>query len=550
MFPFTSVIGGLVIPACYDLIKKSLNKIIEPTFFKIYYETIDELSDKYKNVELLCFDTFFGDEIVKEEANKFKDIHEIDLNRLADAFKCLFDEQGINVSAETVLNDFFGILELKIERIPELKEKLKMQYLRDLKSDHGDLKSDHDEIKDLLVDCIDFKIEDLIKKNRDDPSSLMAILKKIQKPLNTDPHYATELTVGESYVSVSLYPRSPEALEKAPLHGTVKIKPQKKNGKIITFEDRLKEAQKNRIPITFNKDSINDFSVFKGDSPIIRFDSKEKLDSLTIIPEPFPKPRPFKIFIPNTNVGFDYVLLGAIESDGTKIKCSSVDKNRPHKFNFYIDRETKQGQFNFEVNYQTADVSQAFNCEKFLRELKQIKKIAVKDLETDKTFFQAVVGDLPIELEDEVYYETLKDLSYIQEKTMKMISCPTELSNRNVLDIKEIIEIIENGRIERHFSKINVKIKKHELKRFLTGFKANKLSIGLGMRFTKEENRTIFGISIPLGSCTYKLPPIELTKPVDEIEKDAENLLNEEIIQISLRPASNKPYIISFDKWS
>ena len=195
-------------------------------------------------------------------------------------------------------------------------------------------------------------------------------------------------------------------------------------------------------------------------------------------------------------------------------------------------------------------MSQAFNCEKFLRELKQINEIAVKDLETDKILFRAVVGDLPIELEDEVYYETLKDLSYIQEKTMKTISCPTELSNRNVWDIKEIREIIENGKIERHFSEISFEIKKQELKRFLTEFKANKICIDLGMRFTKEENKTIFGISIPLGSCTYKLPPVELTKPADEIEKYAENLLDEESIQISLRPVFNKPCIISFDKWS
>ena len=547
MCPFTSVIiGGLVIPACYDLIKKSLSKNIEPTFSKIYYETIDELSDKYE-IQQVCFDVFFAGERVKEAANKFKERHEIDFNKLIDDFKCLFDEKEINVDPETVLNDFFRTLERKMESVPELKEKLEMQYLRDLKNGQRFLIEGQDKIIDSIRD---FKIEKLIENNKDDPISLMKVLKKIQKPLNTDPLYATKLSVDESSVSVSLYPRSQEALEKAPLHGTVKIKQQKKNGKIITFEDRLKEAQKTRIPITFNKDSIIDFSVFKGDIPIILGGSKGKLNYLTIIPEPFPKPRPVKIYIPNTNVGFDYALLGAIESDGTKIKLSSVDKNRPHKFNFSFDLETKQGQFNFEINYQTADVSQAFNCEKFLRELKQIKEIAVKDLETDKTFFQVVVGDLPIELEDEVYYETLKDLSYIQEKTMKTISCPIELSNKNAWDIKEIREIIENGRIERHFSEMSFKIKKQELKRFLIGFKANKISIGLGMRFTKEENRTIFGISIPLGSCTYKLPPTELTKPADEIEKDAENLLDEEFIQISLRPASNKPCIISFEKWS
>jgi hypothetical protein len=151
--------------------------------------------------------------------------------------------------------------------------------------------------------------------------------------LNTDPLYATKLSVDESGVSVSYHPRSQKALEKAPLHVNLKIKPQEKNGKIITFEDMLKEAQKTSTPITFDKDSIIDFSVFKGDIPIIPVNSKEKRDSLTITPEPFPKPRPVKIFIPDTNVGFDYVLLGPIALDGTNIKLSSVDKNRaPHYF--------------------------------------------------------------------------------------------------------------------------------------------------------------------------------------------------------------------------
>ncbi len=542
----TSIIVGLITSACYDLIKRSLDKIIEPTFSKIYYETIDELSDKYE-IHRVYFDVFFGGERVKEEANKFKERHEeIDFNILIDDFKCLFDEKEINVDAETVLNDFVSTLERKMERVPELKGKLEMRYLRDLKSGQRDIIERQDKTIDLITD---FKIEDLIEKNKDDIPSLMAVLKKIQKPLNTDPLYATKLSVDESGVSVSYHPRSQEALEKAPLHGTLKIKPQEKNGKIITFGDMLKEAQRTRTPMTFDKDSIIEFSVFKGDKPIIPVNSKEKLDSLTITPEPFPKPRPVKIFIPDTHVGFDYVLLGAIESEGTKIKLSSVDKNRPPKFTFSLDLETKKGQFNFEVNYQTANVSQAFNCERFLRELKQIKEIAVKDLETDKIGFHADIGDLPIELEDDVYYETLKDLSYIQDKTMKMIPCPTELNNKDIWDTKEIREIIENGRIERRFSEISFKIKKQGLKRFLNDFKDNK--VVSNMKFNiKDVEGMIFGVKMPLGSCAYKLPPVELTKPVDEIEKDAENLLDEDFIKISLHPVLNKPCIMVFEKWS
>lgn len=470
-----SIIVGLITSACYDLIKKSLNRAIEPTFSKIYYETIDELSHKYENIDRLCFDAFFRDEKVNEEVNKFKEEHEVDLKILTNEFKRFFDGEEINVDPETVLNDFFRTLELKMEKVPELKEKLEMQYLRDLKNDHGVLKADH---------------EDLIESQDEIKYSIGELKDQI-----------TDLTL--------------------------KIKPQE------NFEDMLKRgAQKTRTPIIFCKDSIIVFSVFRGD--ILDF---------------FPKPRPVKIFIPDTNVGFDYVLLGAIESDGNKIKLSSVDKNRPPKFTFSLDRETKKGQFNFEVNYQTANVSQAFNCERFLRELKQKKEIAVKDLETDKIGFHADIGDLPIELEDDVYYETLKDLSYIQDKTMKMIPCPTELNNKDIWDTKEIREIIENGRIERRFSEISFKIKKQGLKRFLNDFKDNK--VVSNMKFNiKDVEGMIFGVKMPLGSCAYKLPPVELTKPVDEIEKDAENVLDEDFIKISLHPVLNKPCIMVFEKWS
>jgi len=82
------------------------------------------------------------------------------------------------VSAETVLNDFFRILELRMERVPELKEKLEMEYLRDLKNGQRVLKEDHAELKDLITD---FKIQDLIEKNKDDIPSLIAVLKKDSK---------------------------------------------------------------------------------------------------------------------------------------------------------------------------------------------------------------------------------------------------------------------------------------------------------------------------------------------------------------------------------
>ena len=83
----SALIAGLIISACYDLIKRSLNKVIAPTFSKVYDETIDELSQKYENIDRLCFDAFFRDEKVKEEVNKFKERKEIDFKILTDEFK-------------------------------------------------------------------------------------------------------------------------------------------------------------------------------------------------------------------------------------------------------------------------------------------------------------------------------------------------------------------------------------------------------------------------------------------------------------------------------
>jgi uncharacterized protein YqgQ len=152
----SALIAGLIISACYDLIKRSLNKVIAPTFSKVYDETIDELSQKYENIDRLCFDAFFRDEKVKEEVNKFKERNEVDLEIVTNEFKRFFDEKENNVDPETVLNDFFIILELKMAGVPELKDKLEMRYLRDLKSDHVGFKSDLDEIKGLIERNHDF----------------------------------------------------------------------------------------------------------------------------------------------------------------------------------------------------------------------------------------------------------------------------------------------------------------------------------------------------------------------------------------------------------
>ena len=151
MDPVTSTLTvGLITSACCDLIKKALSRAIKPTFSKIYYETIDELSHKYENIDRLSFNVFFGEEKVSEAVNKFKEGKEIDFKILTDEFKRLFDEKEINVDPETVLNDFFITLELKMDGVPELKDKLEMRHLRDLKSDHVVFKSDLDEIKGLI----------------------------------------------------------------------------------------------------------------------------------------------------------------------------------------------------------------------------------------------------------------------------------------------------------------------------------------------------------------------------------------------------------------
>jgi hypothetical protein len=130
----STFIAGLITSACYDLIKRSLNKVIAPTFSKVYDETIDELSQKYENIDRLCFDAFFRDEKVKEEVNKFKEGNEVDLEIITNEFKRFFDEKEFNMDPD-ILNDFFRILELKMEKVPKLKEKLEMQYLRGLKND-------------------------------------------------------------------------------------------------------------------------------------------------------------------------------------------------------------------------------------------------------------------------------------------------------------------------------------------------------------------------------------------------------------------------------
>jgi hypothetical protein len=90
----SALIAGLITTACYDLIKKSLSRTIKPTFSKIYYETISELSHKYENIDRLSFNVFFEDEKVSEEVNKFKEGNKVDLEIITNEFKRFFEKNS------------------------------------------------------------------------------------------------------------------------------------------------------------------------------------------------------------------------------------------------------------------------------------------------------------------------------------------------------------------------------------------------------------------------------------------------------------------------
>ncbi|QLC49939.1 hypothetical protein HWN40_06610 [Methanolobus zinderi] len=135
---------NLVSAVLYDTAKKITKS--HPEALGIYLESIEQLSNKYPELEIDHIQNFLEDEGVKKaitdylrnpDAEKF-------LSDLKNQFSIMFDDDFLSEDVESILIDLFQIIESKIEANPTLRNYLEISYLKKIDKAVVEIKKDND----------------------------------------------------------------------------------------------------------------------------------------------------------------------------------------------------------------------------------------------------------------------------------------------------------------------------------------------------------------------------------------------------------------------
>lgn len=307
-----------------------------------------------------------------------------------------------------------------------------------------------------------------------------------------------------------------------------------------TFLDKLRESQKTLKPFSIETPQFKDL-IIEGKSILPKDGAKAKL---TVIPKP--AILPVKIIVPGTKVVFNGILLRLVKTEGTMDYLSTEDRNLPFVFEFNFDREQKNGNFSFKFEPSHGDVKQAFQSEEFIRALNTNKELRIVKPEENITIIGFYIDESYEQADD--WYDTISKLAYIQEKTKHTIPAPAKITQKDLRDIYGLIRIINTGEERGTISNFSIKIDKKAARALIDIVKKEGKISNLEIAQIST-NRRILNEDIPLGSSKLVLPDMRLVLPVEEVEKQVEDLPEEGLISISLKPVTNERVTVIFKDW-
>lgn len=152
----------------YDAAKKIKSEI--PSTVDIYSESIDQLTDKYIKLEASHIEIFLSEDSVQKAISDY--LKNPDYNKILITLKKAFfisldNEYFSEEESESILIDFFKILDAKIENDPTLREYIQLPYLKKIDRKMDDLGTKNDENTDRIIRTIKNGNNDNIGKNSD-----------------------------------------------------------------------------------------------------------------------------------------------------------------------------------------------------------------------------------------------------------------------------------------------------------------------------------------------------------------------------------------------
>jgi hypothetical protein len=316
-----------------------------------------------------------------------------------------------------------------------------------------------------------------------------------------------------------------ELLPKQPLKGSLTIKLDQRDGKILTLEEMLEEAYLRRGSVILNADSIEKFSVYIGETQLTPSDIKFDRIELTPIPK-----KPVKLCVPGCNISYTMMLH---REKGSSPLCvlSNKYQDTPIKFKLEFmsdpsieDKSSGSASINIHLELERMDVTEALQAFIFLGAMQEYRTFDLKDVDNGKFIIRGksvkLSGSRSIPRK---LITLLKKLSFIQERTSIRIPFPLTMSNKEISSIEETFAYFRDGEVEIKINGLTFDTTFDGAKNLLEKIDDDGVIEAITYLETEWINE-FCGVTIPLGSARLCCPSLRIKKPVEILRKELTNL--------------------------
>lgn len=505
-----SLFAPLSLRLIAEYTKSQFGAIFEPSFEDIIDKSISYMERKY-GISKSDFKEFLKSPEVEEH---FEQATPIDLNYLAKILKD-FGTLPESVTYESVLKEFIIQLENNLAKDPRYATLLSANQ--------------HREMLDIL------KRPEVYGKVLE-TGNLQNIEKFFKNciELLREPYYDYQInldTNGNLKISVTA---KPGANEDKLLHGTVPIKIRQKDGTIVDFKDKLDEAYRNNASFIIEKESLVDFSAFKGTSSLLQ--NPNMIDFIEIVPI---QPDPIRISVPGCCIVYEIILKMEKGSSSTSGTLSNMNQKSPLEFafNYNLNSEGKlTGTFNIHKNLDRLDAKQAIQFSEFQKAAKETGFLMLQK--------KGSASPIPLSisipdsaLDSEEYIRALRKLAFIQDITKTSGPCPMGISAQDLRDLDELTTFFKTGSMQKKAEPFDGSIEKKYAKLLLDKLDDSS-PINDMCIFSRKEIYVVCGLTVPLGPIKATFPPLRLTKSIIELKAELDRL-KEDCINIKFVPISD-----------
>lgn len=541
---------GLLVSAVFEIIKKGVLETLE-RLNPIIESAVKETCEEFAGLESDDFaDFLFTDDVADEVWDMIEKGTYPDIDFLTEIFSSRARNSGISdlegIDFKLVVTTFFQKLEENLIANPDVYERIRLRYMRNLQTGQQKLETDHVEIIELQREIL-AKLSDNISPEAFDPFKLgfqkvLSKLGQIAYTLNSrDEYYHHRIELTEEGARYQLSPKSPESASKEPIHGNLIINVQKRDGKTETLQEMLKEAVAEGKAVVLSPDDVEELNIFRGDEPIVLWSGVKP--TITISPNR-PPPRPFKISVPGYDLSYDYVMLERVRIKDEYITVSNINQDDyPVIFELEISRESPKALIHISPNEIGQDMISALDFFNFIKLLKDTGRIRIKDIQTNRTFVESEIkinGDIV----NEAYYSTIKKAVEIQKSTRIIIPWPRVFTHNDLIAIDMAYNIINNGVILGR-SDFFIIAKKGEGSESISKLLRDGYLDDVQISSRLEVN--ICGIVIDMGNGQTEKHRAFTNNDIDVIRDQYEKLEPGQELRIAMHSDKQVPFL--FEKW-